>query len=193
MVDPGNLVKADEKVLTIIVSQDPMYAYFDVDDLTYMKINLLLRGAGSSSGLEKLPPVLLGLPNEKGLAHKGKIDFVDNQVDPGTGTVKMRGVFANKDGLITPGLFVRISVPLGDPHKALLITDRAIDTDQGEKVVYVVNKDNIVEKREVQLGGLHDGLREIQSGARPGERIIVDGIQRVRGGVPANPKIEKTS
>jgi RND family efflux transporter MFP subunit len=195
LVTVGNLVESGETggtVLTTIVSVDPMYAYFDVDDLTFMQVKQLVRAVGESkvrSAPEALPPVLLGLAGEQGYPHRGRIDFVDNQVDPGTGTLRMRGVFPNRDRVLTPGLFARIRVPLGDPHKALLVTDRAIDTDQGQKVLYVVNKENVVNKRLVRLGRLHDGLREIESGVRPGERVVVDGIQRVRGGITVEPKL----
>ena len=187
----GNLIQSGEMggtILTTIVSVDPMWAYFDVDDLTFLRVNQLFREGKVQSSANTLPPVFLGLANEDGYPHAGKIDFVDNQVDPGTGTLRMRGVFPNKDGALTPGLFARMRVPVGDPHKALLITDRAVDTDQGQKVVYVVGKDNIVDKRLVRLGGLHDGLREVKSGVQAGEPVIVDGIQFVRGGVPVEPK-----
>src|SRR5207248_6396387 len=127
----------------------------------------------------------------------GVIDFVDNQVDPNTGTVRMRGRFANGAGVLTPGLFARIHLPLGRAHKAVLVSDRAVDTDQGVKVVYVVNPDNVVEKRRVHLGKVHNGLREILPGTRPGEgvkvgeRVIVEGVQRVRGGDKAQPEPEE--
>jgi RND family efflux transporter MFP subunit len=187
LVTVGNLVESGETggtLLTTIVSVDPMYAYLDVDDLTFLKIKDLLRVRSST---DQLPPVHLALTGEKGYPHSGVIDFVDNQVESGTGTLRVRGVFPNKDGALTPGLFARLRVPLGRPHKAILVTDRAVDTDQGQKVVYVVDDKNVVEKRPVELGELHDGLREIQSGVKPGERIVVDGIQRVRGGVTVEP------
>ena len=191
MASVGNLIQSGEMggtVLTSIVSVDPMWAYFDVDDLTFLRVKQLFREGKAQSVSNTLPSVFLGLANEDGCPHDGKIDFVDNQVDPGTGTLRMRGVFANQDGALTPGLFARIRVPVGDPHKALLITDRAVDTDQGQKVVYVVGKDNVVDKRLVQLGGLHEGLREVKAGVQPGELVIVDGIQFVRGGVTVEPK-----
>ena len=190
MVTVGNLVQSGDQaggtVLTSIVSLDPMYAYFDVDDLTFLRVNRMIREGKIASAL---PPVMLGLANEDGYPHVGRIDFVDNQVDPSTGTMKARGVFPNKDRVLTPGLFARIRVPVGDVHKAVLVTDRAIDTDQGDKVVYVVGKDNVVDKRAVRLGALHDGLREIESGVKPGELVVVDGLQRVRGGVTVDPKV----
>jgi len=185
LVTVGNLIESGETggtLLTTIVSVDPVYAYFDVDDLTSAQITRLARSSGAQ------PPVLLGLAGEEGHPHTGRIDFVDNQVDPGTGTLRVRGKFDNKDGSLTPGLFARVRVPLGHQHHALLVPDRAVDTDQGQKVIYVVNKDNVVEKRPVRLAGLHDGLREIADGVRPGERVVVDGIQRVRGGITVEPR-----
>jgi RND family efflux transporter MFP subunit len=190
MVTVGNMVTSGETsgtVLTTIVSLDPMYAYFDVDEMTFLQVRALLRKC--KSGASDIPEVSLGLANEEGYPHRGKIDFADNQVDPNTGTLKARGIYRNADRLLTPGLFARIRLPLGSAHKAILVTDRAIDTDQGQKVVYTVNKDNVVDKRPVQLGRLHDGLREILSGIKPSEQVIVDGIQRVRGGVTVVPRL----
>jgi RND family efflux transporter MFP subunit len=198
MVDRGNLIKADDTILTSVVREDQMYAYFDVDDLTYQQVRKRVRPVGtiqsaSTTPVERdtpreMPTVDLGLVDEKGYPHRGIIDFVDNQLDVGTGTMRMRGIFLNEDRSLTPGLFVRIRLPLSESHPALLVTDRAIDTDQSQKVIYVVNQDNVVEKREVELGGLHDGLREIKSGLKAGERVIVDGLQRVRAGVTVEPK-----
>jgi RND family efflux transporter MFP subunit len=193
LVRVGNIVQSGETngtLLTTIVSVDPMWAYFDVDDLTFLQVRDLVRKVKNKTTSDDLPPVLLGLPNEDGFPHKGKIDFVDNQVDPNTGTVRMRGVFPNGDRALTPGLLSRIRVPLGGRHRALLVSDRAIDTDQGEKVVYVVNGDNKVERRPVQLKGLHDGLREIASGVQPGEHVVVEGIQRVRPDSPVQPTLK---
>ncbi len=175
-------------MLTTIVSVDPVYAYFDVDDLTFVSVRRLLQVGKNQSSADP-PKVMLGLAHEPGFPHAGTIDFMDNQVDPGTGTLKMRGVFRNSDRELTPGLFARIRVPLGESHKAILVSDRAIDTDQGQKVLYVVGKNNIVERRLVRLGGLHDGLREIVSGLNAGEQVIVDGIQRVRAGIPVEPRV----
>jgi RND family efflux transporter MFP subunit len=193
MVTVGNLVQSGETggtTLTSIVSVEPVYVYFDVDDLTFMQVNRLIReGKAVQSSGSNRPPVLLGLAVEQGYPRTGVIDFVDNQVDPSTGTLKMRGLFHNPDRALTPGLFARVRVPLGGSRRALLVTDRAVDTDQGQKVVYVTNGDDVVEKRAVRLGRLHDGLREIETGVQPGERVVVDGIQRVRGGVKVEPTL----
>ena len=185
MVTVGNLVQSGDQaggtLLTTLVSVDPMWAYFDVDDLTFLRVNQLLREGKVHSEAEA-PHVDLGLANEDGYPHHGVIDFVDNQVDPSTGTMRMRGKFSNQEGVFTAGLFVRVRVPLSGEHKAVLVADRAVDVDQGQKVVYVVGPDNVAQKRAVRLGGLHDGLREIESGVQPGERVIVEGVQWVRAG-----------
>jgi RND family efflux transporter MFP subunit len=187
MVTVGNMVESGETggtILTSIMSTDTMYAYFDVDDQTWVQVRQLLNKTASFT-----PTVQLGLTNERGFPHVGKLDFVDNQVDSGTGTLRMRGLFSNKNRLLTPGLFVRIRLPLGSSHDALLISDRAIDTDQGQKTIYVVNTDKVVEKRLVKLGGQHDGLREIESGLKAKEQVIIEGIQRVRAGATVSPEV----
>jgi RND family efflux transporter MFP subunit len=187
MVTVGNMVESGEiggTMLTTINSTDDMYAYFDVDDQTGIQIRQLLRQSSISE-----PTVQLGLTTEKDYPRVGKLDFIDNQIDAGTGTLRMRGLFANKDRSLTPGLFVRIRVPLGGSHPALLISDRAIDTDQGQKIVFVVNSENVVEKRLVKLGGLHEGLREIEAGLQAKDQVIVDGIQRVRTGMVVVPEL----
>src|SRR5262249_2652935 len=120
-----------------------------------------------------LVPLWVGLGTESGHPHKGYVDFVDNKVDPSTGTIKVRGVFFNKKRVLAPGLFVRVRVPLGAEHKALLVSERALGTDQGQKYVYVVNSKNEVEVRPVELGDLHDGLREITEGLGADEQVIV--------------------
>jgi RND family efflux transporter MFP subunit len=186
LVTVGNMVESGEtggSILTTIMSTDPIYAYFDVDDQTWEQVRPLLHKSQNLT-----PYVQLGLTSEKGFPHVGKLDFVDNQVDAGTGTLRMRGVFANEDGSLTPGQFVHIRLPLGSAHEALLVSDRAIDTDQGQKIIYIVKSDNVVEKRVVKLGGLHDGLREIQAGLKAHELAIIEGIQRVHPGATVSPE-----
>jgi RND family efflux transporter MFP subunit len=186
----GNLVSAnlsDATVLTTIVSVAPMYVYFDVDELTLLRLAQMVReGAIKGSGNE--PKVQLGLGNGTDYPIQGTINFIGNQVDPSTGTISARGVFPNKDGLLAPGLFARIRVPLGAPHKALLVNDRALGTNQGQKFLYVVNDKNEVVYRPVTIGALHGGLREIVAGLNPGERVIINGLLRVRAGVTVEPK-----
>jgi RND family efflux transporter MFP subunit len=192
-VTVGNLVQAGDltggTLLTTIVSVDPMYAYFDVDERTVLRIKQLIREGklGTPDNVEV--PVWLGLANEDGFPHRGTINFVDNQVNTKTGTLKVRGVFPNKDETLSPGYFARVRVPVSAPHKALLITERALDTDQGQKIVYVVDKDNKVTSRPVRLGALHDGLREIIDGLKAGERVIVNGLQQVRPGLTVEAEI----
>ena len=190
-VTVGNLVSAnlnDATILTNIVRLEPMYAYFDVDELTALRI-LRLQLQGKLAPREKKPvEVLLGLGRDSNYPVRGTIDFVGNQVDPSTGTITVRGVFPNKDRALSPGLFAHIRVPLGEPHKALLVNDRALGTNQGQKFLYVVNEKNTVEYRAVTLGALHNGLREITEGLKLGERVVINGLLRVRPGVTVEPK-----
>jgi RND family efflux transporter MFP subunit len=193
VVTVGNLIQSGDQasvtLLTTIVSVDPMYAYFDVDEHTVLRLNQSIREGKAQSTRDGDVSVWLGLANEDGYPHQGTINFVDNQVNPKTGTLRLRGVFPNQDEALSPGYFARVRVPIGFAHQALLVSDRAIDTDQGQKVVYVVDKDNKVVSRAVRLGALHDGLREVTNGLKPGERVIVDGLQQVRPGITVEPKL----
>lgn len=189
----GNLVQAGDltggTLLTTVVSVDPMYAYFDVDEHTVLRVKELIREGKAKTPDDPDIPVWLGLANEKGFPHRGTVQFVDNQVNPKTGTLRVRGVFANKDEALTPGFFARVRVPIGNPHNGLLVTDRALDTDQGQKILYVLDKDNKVGVRPVRVGALHDGLREITDGVVSGERVVVNGLQQIRPGVIVEPKL----
>jgi RND family efflux transporter MFP subunit len=191
-VTVGNLVQAGDQnggtLLTTIVSVDPMYAYYDVDEYTVLRVRQLVREGRAESPREAVLPVFLGLANEKGFPHEGTINFVDNQLNPRTGTMRLRGTFPNKDNVLVPGLFARIRMPFGHRRKALLISERALDTDLGAKIIYIVDDKNQVLVRKVQLGDLHDGLREITSGLNAGERYIVDGLQQVRPGATVEPQ-----
>ncbi len=193
VVTVGNLIQSGDQnggtLLTTIVSVDPMYVYFDVDEHTALRVRQLVREGKSDSPRAGGYPVSLGLANEDGHPHRGTVDFVDNQVNPKTGTIRLRGVFSNKDEHLLPGLFARVRTPIGRPHNALLVSDRAIDTDQGQKILYVVNEKNEVVSRPVRLGALHGGLREITDGLRPGERVIVIGLQQVQPGATVEPKL----
>jgi RND family efflux transporter MFP subunit len=191
-VTVGNLVQSGESggtVLTTIVSVDPMYVYFDVDERTVLRVRQLIREGKAKSARETEWPVSLGLSADEGYPHQGTIDFVDNQVNPRTGTLRVRAIFPNKDEVISPRFFARVRVPVGFPRQALLVTDRAIDNDQGQKILYVVNDKNEVASRPIRVGVLDDGLRAIEDGLRPGERIIVTGLQQVRPGVTVEPKL----
>ena len=193
VVTVGNLIQAGDQgggtLLTTIVSVDPMYAYFDVDEFTALRVRRLTREGKSDSPRDGGYPVFLGLANEQGFPHRGAINFVENQVNPKTGTIRLRGVFPNKNQVLLPGLFGRVRTPIGRPHTALLVSDRALDTDQGQKILYVVNDKNEVAARPVRVGALHDGLREVTDGLKPGERVIVTGLQQVRPGVTVEPKL----
>jgi RND family efflux transporter MFP subunit len=193
IVTVGNLIQSGDQgggtLLTTIKSVDPMYAYFDVDEHTVLRVRRLIREGKVKSARDSQWPVWLGLANEKGYPRRGTINFVDNEVNPKTGTLRLRGVFPNKDESLSPGYFARVRVPIGYAHQAVLVSDRALDTDQGQKIVYVVDKHNQVVSRPVRLGALHDGLREITKGLKPGERVIVNGLQQVRAGITVQPKL----
>jgi RND family efflux transporter MFP subunit len=193
LVTVGNLIQSGDQgggtLLTTIVSVDPMYAYFDVDEHTVLRARQLVREGKARSPDESEVPVWLGLANEPGFLHQGTVNFVDNQVNPRTGTLRVRGVFRNQDKALSPGFFARVRVPIGAPHRALLVSDRALDNDQGQKVLYVLNAQHQVDSRPVRTGALHDGLRAIEDGLKPGERVIVGGLQHIRPGATVAPKL----
>jgi RND family efflux transporter MFP subunit len=193
VVTVGNLIQSGDQnggtLLTTVVSVDPMYAYFDVDEHTALRVRQLVREGKSDSPRDGRYPVSLALANEEGYPHQGTINFVDNQVNAKTGTIRLRGMFPNEQEHLLPGFFARVRVPIGRPHRALLLSDRALDTDQGQKVVYVVTDKNEVTARPVRLGALHGGLREITDGLKPGERVVVNGLQQARPGVTVEPKL----
>jgi RND family efflux transporter MFP subunit len=180
-VDPGNLINADNTLLTTVVSDNPLYAYFDVDERTYLDLVESTKSR-ESSWLSTLQfPVLMSLANEANtFTHKGLVNFIDNRVSSTTGTIRMRGVFENPTGTLKPGLFVRIRLPIGTPYNAVLIPDEALLSDQGRKYVYIVNSNNQAVYRNVTLGQEIQGLRVIKTGVSKGERVIVTGMQRVR-------------
>jgi multidrug efflux system membrane fusion protein len=179
MVDPGNMVKADDTVLTTIVTQDPMYAYFDIDERSALRLSRQLL-----QGETKYPPVQMGLADEEpNFPHRGSIDFVDNRLDTNTGTRHMRCSFPNKDGLLTPGLFVRIRFLYGELQNVILIPEEAITADQDRKYVYVVDDKDQIEHRQIKTGKMRNGLRAVVDGLKGDERVVVKGIQRIRPGV----------
>jgi multidrug efflux system membrane fusion protein len=190
----GNLVNQDQTLLTTVVSLDPMNVYFDMDEPT-----LLLFRKGMASGQIKRYargqfPVLMALQGEDGYQHKGTINFVNNQVNPATGSIAVRGVFPNPrlstgTRLLSPGMFVRVRLPMGQPHQALLVIDRAIGSDQGTKFVYVLDRDDKVQYRRVTTGALQeDGLRVITQGLTPADRVLVGGLQQVRPHMKIQPE-----
>ncbi|NID16473.1 efflux RND transporter periplasmic adaptor subunit [Luteibacter yeojuensis] len=180
-ITAGNLVTPGD-TLTSVVTVDPMYVYFDVDEQTFLKLDRLRRESG------RAPAVEMGLADEEGYPHAGKIDFIDNQVRTGAGTIRLRAVFPNADGAYTAGLFARVELRSGDTQPRALIDDKAVGTDLGNKFVYVVGKDKKVEYRRVSTGALVDGLRVVDSGLGADDIVVVNGLQRVRPGVEVNAK-----
>ncbi len=188
MLDEGNLVKADETAISVIVSLDSIYVYFDLDERTLLRLKRLTGDVKFDLASEKKFPVLIGLADEEGFPHRGEVNFADNRVDADSGTWRLRGKLDNDDGLLTPGQFVRVRLPIGEPVESLLIADLALGTDQGQKYVYVVDDKNQVVYRRVKIGRLHDGLRVVTDGLKSGERIVVSGLQRARPGSEVVPK-----
>jgi RND family efflux transporter MFP subunit len=189
-VTPGNLVQAgpgDATRLTTVVSVDPIYAYFEGDEQTYLKYAALARNGSRPNSRDNRSLIYLGLANEEGFPHKGYVDFVDNQLNPEAGTIRLRAVFSNKDHLFTPGLFARIRLIGSGTYPATLVLDRAVGTDQDKKFVLVLKPDSTVDYRSVQLGRLVEGFRVVSSGLKPGEQIIINGLQRVRPGMKVTP------
>lgn len=191
LVTEGNLINggtAESTLLTTIVSLDPVYCYFEADERSYLKYVRLARNGKQPSAREAKRPVYLALADEKAFTRKGYIDFVDNRLDPKTGTMSGRAVFANPDRSLTPGLFGRVRLQGSSPYQAVLVPDEAIGSDQAQKYVFVMNSDNTVEYRAVQLGPLIHGFRVIRSGLRPNELFIANGIQRARAGIKVTPE-----
>lgn len=184
-ITTGNLVQAGppaSTLLTTIVSLDPMYVYFDCDEQAYLKYMHAERGeAAASRPIGE--PVFVGLAGEAGFPHEAKLDFVDNRLDRTAGTIRVRALVPNKSLAFTPGLFARVRLVSGDRHAATLIQDRAIGTDQDRKFVLVLNDDNTLAYRPITVGRLIDGLRVVESGVKPGERVVVNGLMRVRPGM----------
>lgn len=189
LVDEGNLVQADVTPLATIVSTDPIYAYFDVDERTVLRLRRLVQEGAIQSARESEIRVQLSLADEEDFSLTGTINFVDNQVEPTTGTLRLRAVIDNPTGLLSPGFFVRLRVPIGRPRRALVVREKALGSDQGQRYVYVVDEKDEVAYRRVEVGRLNDnGYRVIEEGLQPGDRVIVNGLQRVRPGVKVTPK-----
>ena len=184
-VTEGNLVQAGgpaDAPLTTVVSVDQMRVTFETDERTFLRYADLMRSGTRPAARAAAAPVRMGLASEPGYPHEGRLDFVDNHVDPATGTIRVRAVFSNADRQFTPGLFARVRLEGGEPHPATLVPDRAIGTDQDRKFVLVLKPDSTVDYRAVELGRLVDGLRVIEDGLEPGEQIVVSGTQRARPG-----------
>src|SRR5262249_15627537 len=179
LITAGNLVTS-ASLLTTLVSDDPVYVYFDADEQTYLRY-AKARHADSRAGAEP-SGVYLGLADEDGYPHQARLDFIDNQVDATTGTIRARAALANPDGRYTPGLFARVRLVGGEDHESVLIEDRAVGTDLSKKFVLTLTQDNRVEYSVVEPGPDIGGLRVVEKGLSPGESIVVNGLQHVRPG-----------
>ncbi|GGI90235.1 efflux RND transporter periplasmic adaptor subunit [Shewanella gelidii] len=183
----GNYVTAGQTVLTNIVSTSHMYAYFDVDEQTYLKYARLTAQDKRQDPRSGENPVLMALANEAKFHHQGTIDFVDNKIDQRTGTIRVRAKFANDQGQLIPGLFARLRIAGSSAYQGILVDDKAIGTDLNNKFVLVVKDDNSLEYRGVQLGEKLHGMRIITSGLKSGETIVVNSLQRVRPNMTIEP------
>ncbi len=186
----GNLIAAGPgaPVLTTIVSTTPIYASFNADEQVVLRALKTLSDEGVGAEIGRIP-VKMGTSTSEGTPFEGRMQLIDNQVDPRTGTVRVRAIFDNSDGRLIPGQFVRLLMGQPKSEKALMINERAVGTDQNKKYVMVVGKDNKAEYREVTLGVSVDGLRMVMSGLKPGEQIVVKGLQRIRPGAPLAPEV----
>lgn len=189
LLTEGNYVSGDAgsaSLLTTIVSVNPVYVLADVDEDAYLKFNDLVRAKKLGMDGSGQIPVQMELANESGFPHTGQIESFDNHLNSDMGSILLRAVFTNDDGSIVPGLFARIRIPLSDRHPAMLVDERAIGTDQSQKFVLVLTPTNTVAYQPVELGPLVEGQRIIRSGLRPGDQIVVNGLERVRPGMPVS-------
>jgi membrane fusion protein, multidrug efflux system len=190
-VTRGNLVTGGINggtLLSSVVSMDPIYLYFDADEQSYLRYTKMARTGERPNSRENGNPVQGGLANEDGFPHSGVMDFVDNQLNPQTGTIRARAVLQNKEGQFTPGLFARVQLLGSGEYSAILIEDRAVNTDQSQKYVLVLGANNVIEYRKVTLGRVIDGLRAVKEGLKAGDVIVVNGAQRVHPGVTVTPQ-----
>ncbi len=191
-VTVGNLAQAgppSATMLTTVVSYDPIYVYFEADEQSYLKYAPQPRSSRHGARRDSAPPVYMGLVSENGFPHAGTIDFVDNQVDPVSGTIRVRAVFRNPDHELTPGLFARVKLVGSGRYTATLIQDAAVGTDQDKKFVFVLGPGDTVQYRPIELGPMIDGLRVIRHGVQPGDKVVINGLQRVRPGVKVAPTL----
>lgn len=191
MVDPGALVKAGETIMTNIVTQDPLYIYFDLDESTLLRLRRLIRDGAIQSSDGKDVSAFVGLADQEDFPLRAVIDFSENKTDPNTGTLRVRGTIRNpKPYMLNPGMFVNVRLPVGAPHQVVLIPDQAIGTDQGRKFVYVVDEHNEIAYRRITIGFAEPPLRVVDEGLQPTDRVIVSGIQRLRPGLKVVPVLE---
>jgi RND family efflux transporter MFP subunit len=182
LIDPGNLIKADDTPLVTIMSLNPIYAYFDIDERTVLKFERLIREGKIPSPRDAKYEVAFALADEEDFSRHGSIDFLDNHISPTTGTLRLRATVQNDNLLLQPGLFIRLHVPIGRPHSALLIPEQALGSDQGQRYVYVLNSEDKAEYRRVRLGMLKEGKRVVEEGLLESDKVVVSGLQRIRAG-----------
>ena len=188
LVDPGNLVKADDTPLVTVMSLNPIYAYFDIDERTILKVERLIREGKIPSPRDSKYHVLFALADETEFLRQGEIDFLDNHISMTTGTLRLRATVENDSLLLTPGMFIRLHVPIGNPHSAMLVPEESLGSDQGQRFVYVLDDEDKVTYRRVRIGMLKEGRRVIEEGLGPKDRVVVSGLQRVRAGVKVTIK-----
>ena len=192
LVSVGNLINANDTLLSTIVSLDPIQFYFDADERSFLDyLSDLVPGADASKGGSR--EVTVALTGETQASHKGHIDFVDIRLDQASGTMRGRAVFDNKDGTLTPGLFGRISIAGSKAYQGILIPDEALGTDQDRRIVYVIGPDNKVSSKVVRPGPRIDGYRVIREGLKGDETVVINGLMRVRPGIAVDPKMTELS
>lgn len=188
LVDVGNILAADVTPLARIVSLNPMYVYFDMDERTVLRLQRLIQGGKIASARDTDIPIRVALADEEDYTLTARFNFVDNQVDPATGTLLARAEISNTSGMLSPGLFVRLQVPIGEPKEAMLVHEEALGTDQGQRFVYIVNNENKVEYRRVKVGWLDGNRRVIEEGLQSGDRVVLTNLQRIRPQDEVAPK-----
>lgn len=186
----GNFINAGQSILTTIVSTDKIYAYFDADERTYLKYSALEQSGQRSSSRDSQRVVLMGLASDDKFPYHGHINFIDNNVNPLTSTIRGRAVFENTSGNLIPGLFARIRVPGSAAYKAILIDEKAIGTDLDTKFVLTIDSNNIIKRQPIVLGAQFSGLRIIKQGLQADDKIVVSGLQRLRSDTQVKPIIE---
>jgi RND family efflux transporter MFP subunit len=188
LISEGNLVNANQTILTNVLTLDPIQFYFDVDERSFLAYSRQSQGGTKTSANGEANEVVLTLTDERLGQRKGYLDFVDNRLDAASGTIRLRAIFDNKDLFLTPGLFGRITIGASDPYRGILLPDEAIGSDQDRRVVYVVGENNVISLKPVRIGPRIDGYRVIRDGLTGNETVVVNGLVRVRPGAPIIPQ-----
>ena len=188
MVDIGNLVQAEQTMLTRVEAFDPIHAYFAISESDVLELMASTPGTSAASLKENPPTIYIGLTGENGYPHEGKLDFAEAGIDPQSGTQMRRGIFANVDKSLVPGMFVRVRLPVGSPAPGLMVPDRAVAMDQSGEYVLVVNDKDTVERRSVKLGLRVANMRVVNEGVQAGDWVVINGLQRARPGTPVKPE-----